>query len=227
MTAIDSMKKTAALSAIDFIKSGMIIGVGTGSTVNFFIEALNSVKHKIDGVIASSTATAAKLKALHIPLLDLNEVGSVPLYIDGADEFNDFLSLIKGGGGALTREKILAAASDQFVCIADQNKKVKALGRFPVPVEVIPMARSFVAREIIKLGGEPVYRQGFVTDNGNIILDIHHLPLLQPIALEEKINNIVGVVANGIFAKRGADLILMGTLSGKVETIYSRFHIDS
>lgn len=222
MTAtIDAMKKAAASAALEYIRPGIVIGVGTGSTVNFFIEALASVKHKIDGAIASSTATAHLLRQYNIPILTLNDVTSIPLYIDGTDEFNEFLTLIKGGGGALTGEKILAATAEQFIVIADQTKQVKALGHFPLPIEVIPLARSYVAREIVKLGGDPVYRSGFVTDYGNIILDIHNLNISKPIELENTLNNIVGVVTNGVFAKRSADIVLMGTDTG-VKSVYSR-----
>jgi len=210
----ESLKKSAAQAALDYIEYGMVIGVGSGSTVNYFIEALKSVKGKIEGAIASSVATEKKLRALSIPLLDLNSINELPLYVDGTDEINSAKQMIKGGGGALTREKIIAAVAKKFVCIADQTKKVDLLGTFPVAIEVIPMARSYVARQIVKLGGDPVYRQGFVTDNGNIILDVHNLKILDPIALEQKLNNIIGVVANGIFAMRPADVLLLGTEKG-------------
>jgi ribose 5-phosphate isomerase A len=222
MTATDTMKKAAAIAALEFVKPNMILGIGTGSTVNIFIDELSKIKHKIEGVVASSIATAERLRQYGFNLIELNEIATVPLYIDGADELNDFLTLIKGGGGALTREKILAAVAEKFICIADHSKLVKALGHYPLPIEVIPMARGYVAREIVKLGGDPVYRQGFVTDNGNIILDIHNLIIQQPIALEEKLNNIVGVVTNGVFAKRGADLALIGFLDGNVRALCSR-----
>lgn len=221
MTATDTMKKAAALAALEFVKPNTVLGVGTGSTVNIFIDELAKVKHKIDGAVASSTETAVLLQQHHIRVIELNEVSRLPLYIDGADELNDFLTLIKGGGGALTREKILAAVADKFICIADTTKLVKALGHHPLPIEVIPMARSYVAREIVKLGGEPIYREGFITDNGNVILDVHNLSMQQPMALEEKLNHLAGVVANGLFAKRGADLALLGTPDGKVRTLYN------
>lgn len=222
MTATNTMKKAAAMAALEFIKPNMILGVGTGSTVNIFIDELANIKHKIEGVVASSLVTAERLRHHGFSLVDLNEIANLSLYVDGADELNDFLTLIKGGGGALTREKILAAVAEKFICIADSTKLVKALGHHPLPIEVIPIARGYVAREIVKLGGDPVYRQGFITDNGNIILDVHNLIIHQPIALEEKLNNIVGVVTNGIFAKRGADLALIGSEDGKVRAIYSR-----
>ncbi len=210
----NALKKNAALAALDYIKNDMIIGVGTGSTVNYFIDALKSVKGKIEGAVATSSMTAEKLQALSIPVIDLNSVSELPLYVDGADEINAARQMIKGGGGALTREKIVAAAAEKFICIADQSKKVDLLGQFPVALEVIPMARSYVARQIVKLGGDPVYRQGFVTDNGNVIIDIYNLKILEPIKLEEKLNNITGVVANGIFAARPADILLLGTPEG-------------
>ncbi len=210
----DEMKRAAAEAALDYIEVGMVIGIGTGSTANYFIDALARVKGKIDGAVASSVATAESLKRNRIAVLDLNDAGNLPLYVDGADEATKHLHLIKGGGGALTREKIIAAASKTFVCIADERKLVDVLGKFPLPVEVIPMARSLVARAIVKLGGEPVLRQGFKTDNGNIILDIHNLKIMNPVELEEKLNNIVGVVTNGLFAKRPADVLLLGTAGG-------------
>lgn len=203
-------KKTAASAALQFIEQDMIIGVGTGSTIDYFIEALKTVKQKIEGAVASSVATAAKLKALSIPLLDLNSVSDLPLYVDGADEINSAKQMIKGGGGALTREKIIAMVAKKFVCIADASKQVDILGEFPVAVEVIPMARSYVARQIVQLGGDPVYREGFVTDNGNVILDVYNLKLTNAKGMEEKLKNIVGVVENGIFAKRTADVLLLG-----------------
>lgn len=208
------LKKVAAEAAIHYIEHGMIIGVGTGSTVHYFIEALATIKHKIEGAIPSSIATEKKLKALSIPIADLNSAGEIPLYVDGADEVNEACQMIKGGGGALTREKIIAAAAKKFICIADIFKQVDLLGSFPVAVEVIPMARSYVGRQIVKLGGHPVYREGYVTDNGNIILDVHHLKILEPIVLEEKLNNIEGVLANGICARRAADSVLLGTENG-------------
>lgn len=209
-----SAKKNAALAAIEYIIPDTILGVGTGSTTNYFIEALAPIAHKIKGAVASSEDTAERLRALNIPVYDLNAVERVPLYVDGADEFNHAMYLIKGGGGALTREKILAASAEKFICIADYKKSVKVLGKFPLPIEVIPMARGLVARALVKLGGIPEYRQGFTTDNGNIILDVHNLNLTNPIEMEEKINNITGVVTNGIFAKRGADMIIIGDNKG-------------
>ena len=203
-------KKAAALAALDFIKDEMIIGVGTGSTVNDFIEALKTVRQKIDSAVASSQATANQLKAAGIPLQDLNAVPELHLYVDGADEINPAKQMIKGGGGALTREKIIATVAKKFICIADTSKAVDMLGQFPVAVEVIPMARSYVARQIVQLGGDPVYREGFVTDNGNVILDVYNLKLLDPLAMESQLKSIVGVVENGIFAKRTADVVLLG-----------------
>lgn len=202
-------KKAAAQAALEFIKDDMIVGVGTGSTVNHFIDALASIKGRIEGAVSSSVATTNKLKSLSIPVIDLNSVRELPIYIDGADEINAFKQMIKGGGGALTREKIVATVAKKFVCIADQSKEVLMLGAFPVAVEVIPMARSFVAREIVKLGGDPVYREGFVTDNGNVILDVHNLKLSDPRAMEDALNRIVGVVENGIFAHRTADVVIL------------------
>lgn len=206
----DALKKQVAEAALRFVPEGEVIGVGTGSTANFFIDGLASLKDRIKGAVASSDATAERLKSHGIPVLSLNDVGSLPVYVDGADEVNDHREMIKGGGGALTREKIVAAVARQFICIVDGSKQVKRLGRFPLPVEVIPMARSHVARKLVALGGQPEYREGFVTDNGNIILDVHNLDILNPIEMEEKINNIVGVVTNGLFAKRPADVVLVG-----------------
>ena len=210
----DEMKKAAALAALEYIEVGSVIGVGTGSTANHFIDALAAIKGKIEGAVASSKATAERLKQHRIPVLELNATGGLSLYVDGADESTRHLHLIKGGGGALTREKIVAAASKIFVCVADETKLVDVLGTFPLPVEVIPMARSYVARAIIQLGGEPVLREGFTTDNGNVILDVHGLKILNPVELEEKLNNIVGVVTNGLFARRPADVLILGTASG-------------
>lgn len=214
----DQLKQAAAQKALDYIEDDIVVGVGTGSTVNFFIDALATIKHKIEGAVASSEATAQRLKAHLIPVYDLNTVSQLPVYIDGADEANGGLQLIKGGGGALTREKIIAAVADKFICIIDKSKQVSMLGEFPLPVEVLPMARSYVAREIVKLGGDPVYREGFVTDNGNIILDIHNLKIMEPIKLEQQLNNIVGVVTNGLFAARGADCLLVASNAG-VDTL--------
>lgn len=210
----DDMKKAAALAAIEYVGSGGVIGVGTGSTANHFIDALAAVRGRIDGAVASSNATAERLKKHGIPVIDLNAAGSLKLYVDGADESTRHLHLVKGGGGALTREKIIAAASETFVCVADESKLVDVLGRFPLPVEVIPMARSYVARELVKLGGEPVFRQGFTTDNGNVILDVHNLEILNPVELERIINQITGTVTNGLFAQRPADILILGTGSG-------------
>jgi ribose 5-phosphate isomerase A len=211
-----AMKQAVAHAALDYITPGIILGVGSGSTVNCFIAALKAVKGKIEGAVASSVATAAQLKALSIPVLDLNSLSELELYVDGADEINAAKQMIKGGGGALMREKIVAAVAKQFICIADQTKQVDLLGGFPVAIEVIPMARSYVAREIVRLGGTPVYRTGFVTDNGNVILDVHNLNLTQPTQMEQQLNNIVGVVCNGIFAQRPADKCLLATAQGVV-----------
>ncbi|MGA7980184.1 MAG: ribose-5-phosphate isomerase RpiA [Chromatiaceae bacterium] len=209
----DEMKKLAAKAALDYVEGG-IIGVGTGSTVNHFIDFLATVKGRIEGTVSSSEASTERLKGHGISVLDLNAAGELDLYVDGADESNHQLQLIKGGGGALTREKIVAAASKRFVCIADAGKLVQMLGRFPLPVEVIPMARSFVARELVKLGGTPVWRDGFVTDNGNLILDVHNLEIMEPIRVEQTINNIAGVVTVGIFALRPADVLILGSAEG-------------
>lgn len=203
-------KKKAAELALSYVEEGMVLGVGSGSTVNYFLDALLSVKNKIEGIVAGSHQTAEKVKALSIPLLDLNAVNELPLYIDGADEVNPAKQMIKGGGGALTREKIIATVARKFICIVDSGKQVDLLGQFPVAVEVIPMARSYVARQIVKIGGDPVYRQGFLTDNQNVILDIYNLKLLDPATIEQQLNNIVGVVENGIFARRTADVVLVG-----------------
>ncbi len=210
----DEMKQAVAKAAIEYVVPGTIIGVGTGSTANYFIDELAKIKGQIEGTVASSVATAERLKGHGIPVLDLNSVDSLSVYIDGADESTRHLHLIKGGGGALTREKIVAAVADKFVCIADETKLVDYLGRFPLPIEVIPMARSYVAREIVKLGGEPVLREGFTTDNGNVILDVHNWEIMEPVKLEQQLNNIVGVVTNGIFAMRPADVLLLGTREG-------------
>jgi ribose 5-phosphate isomerase A len=212
------LKQAAAQAALDYVKGHNLIGVGTGSTVNAFIDALAASKIPLEGAIASSVVTAERLKAVGIPVVDLNSVSSIPIYIDGTDEVNTHLQLIKGAGGAFTREKILASCAQRFICIADSSKQVKALGKAPIPVEVIPMARSFVGRELVKLGGQPVYRQGYTTDNGNIVLDIHYLSLLQPIDLEDRLNAIPGVVENGLFAKRSADVLLLASNDG-VRTI--------
>ena len=206
----NTKKQQVAEAALAYIKDDMIIGVGTGSTVNYFIERLAKIKHKIEAAVASSEATTTLLKKFQIPTISLNSVNELQVYIDGADEATKYLHLIKGGGGALTREKIIAAASAKFVCIIDDSKLVNVLGRFPLPVEVIPMAQSYVARKLVSLGGQPILRQGFTTDNGNIILDVHHLSILQPGELESEINQITGVVTNGLFARRPADVLLIG-----------------
>ncbi len=215
----DEMKQAVAKAAIEYIEAGTIVGVGTGSTANFFIDELAKIKHKIEGTVASSEASAERLKGHGIEVFDLNSVSEIAVYVDGADESNKFLHLIKGGGGALTREKIVAAASKKFICIADESKLVDVMGKFPLPIEVIPMARSLVAREIIKqIGGEPVLREGFTTDNGNIILDVHNLDIMEPTKIEQILNNITGVVTNGLFAIKPATVLLLGTQDG-VKTI--------
>ncbi len=214
----DEMKKQVARAALEYVDVGGIIGVGTGSTANHFIDALAEIKHKIDGAVASSEATAMRLKSHGIDVIDLNSAGDLSVYVDGADESTRFLHLVKGGGGALTREKIVAAASKTFVCIADDSKLVDILGEFPLPIEVIPMARSYVARQIVKLGGDPVLREEFTTDNGNIILDVHNMQIMEPVKMEAQLNNIAGVVTNGLFAIRPADVLLLGSKDG-VKTI--------
>jgi ribose 5-phosphate isomerase A len=214
MLSSDEKKQLVAKAALEYVEPDTIIGVGTGSTANYFIDALATMKHKIEGTVASSSATAQRLKSHHIPVLDLNGVNEISVYVDGADEATHHLHLIKGGGGALTREKIVAAVSKKFVCITDDSKLVEMLGGFPLPVEVIPMARSYVARELVKLGGKPVWREGVITDNGNLILDVHNLQILEPVKLETQLNQIAGVVCNGIFAQRPADVLLLGTDSG-------------
>lgn len=214
----EQMKQEAALSAISYIKDDAVVGIGTGSTVNYFIDALVKLKGRIEGTVASSEASRTRLKALGVPVYDLNGVNQVHVYVDGTDEINHHFQCVKGGGGALTGEKIIAAVAKLFICIADQSKQVGLLGKFPIAVEVIPMARSYVAREIVKMGGDPVYRQGYTTDYGNVIIDIHNLEVLEPTKVEERLNNITGVVCNGIFAKRPADLLLLGTDNG-VQTL--------
>lgn len=210
----DEMKKNAAVKALEYIKENTIVGVGTGSTVNHFIDALASMKDDIEGAVSSSVESTKRLEALGIEVFDLNSVSQIDVYVDGADEINDQKDMIKGGGAALTREKIVAAVAKTFVCIADESKQVEVLGSFPLPIEVIPMARSYVARELVKLGGDPVYRNGVVTDNGNVILDVHNLEINDPKTLESQINGIVGVVTNGLFADRGADILVLGTPNG-------------
>lgn len=217
-TGIDEMKRAAAQAALDYIEMGDVVGVGTGSTANFFIDGLAKIKSKIDGSVASSEASAARLRAHGITVLELNQVGVLPVYVDGADEATRNLHLIKGGGGALTREKIVAQASDQFVCIADRGKLVATLGEFPLPIEVIPMAQSLVGRHIAALGALPELRAGFTTDNGNLIIDARNLRIDNPLEMERRLNQIPGVVTVGLFALRGADVLLLGTESG-VETI--------
>lgn len=209
----DELKQAVARAAIEHVPAG-IIGVGTGSTANYFIDELAKIKSKLDGAVASSEATAQRLKSHGIPVLDLNSAGELAVYVDGADEITAHMHMIKGGGGALTREKIVAACSKKFVCIADGSKLVGMLGKFPLPVEVIPMAQSYVARELTKLGGQPKLREGFKTDNGNIILDVHDMQIMNPVELEGRINQIVGVVTNGLFAMRPADVLLLGTEQG-------------
>ncbi|RAP36694.1 ribose 5-phosphate isomerase A [Legionella quinlivanii] len=211
---MESLKQQAAKAALDFIDDDMIVGVGTGSTVNFFIEQLAVIKHRIDACVASSLGTQQRLRALGIPVVDLNVAGEVAIYIDGADEVTVAHQMIKGGGGALTREKILAAASRQFICIVDESKLVNRLGAFPVAVEVIPMARSMVARELVKLGGDPEYREGFVTDNGNIILDVYNFEIEDAMALEQAIKLLPGVVENGLFARELADKVIVAGKQG-------------
>ncbi|MCD8522394.1 MAG: ribose-5-phosphate isomerase RpiA [Saccharospirillaceae bacterium] len=218
----DELKRATGIAAADYIRphisDNSIIGVGTGSTANCFIDALADHKHLFDGAVASSEASAQRLRDHGIPVYDLNNVSNLDFYIDGADEINRHLEMIKGGGAALTREKIVAAVAREFICIADETKLVNRLGAFPLPVEVIPMARSHVARELVKLGGDPVYREGVITDNGNCILDVHNLFIASAIELESKINQITGVVTNGLFALRPADVLLLGTQNG-VQTI--------
>lgn len=213
------LKQAAAKAAIKYVVFDAILGVGTGSTVNFFIDELAGIKNKILGAVATSKETEKRLQKIGIEVVDLNSVNQLSVYIDGADEINPQLQMIKGGGAALTREKIVAAAAEKFICIADNSKQVPILGTFPLPIEVIPMARSYVARELVKLGGSPVYREGVITDNGNQILDVWNLQILEPIKLEQTINNIPGVVTNGIFALRPADILLVATGENTVKTI--------
>jgi len=208
------MKLAAARAALDYVQSGAVLGVGSGSTVNLFIDELARIKQRVEAAVASSEATAQRLAAVGIRVVDLNQVDYMPIYIDGADEVNEHLSMIKGGGGALTREKIAAAVAREFVCIADESKFVPVLGRFPLPVEVIPMARSYIARELVRLGSRPVLRQGFTTDNGNVILDAHHFEITNPVELETAINQLAGVVTCGLFARRGANVLLLAHASG-------------
>ncbi len=212
-----NQKQLVAEAALDFIEAGEVLGVGTGSTTNFFIDALVRVKGKVDGVVSSSEASSERLRAIGLPVMDLNRTGDLSLYVDGADEATKHLHLIKGGGGALTREKIVASASRRFVCIADESKLSDHLGSFPLPIEVIPMAQSFVARKIIAMGGQPELRSGFTTDNGNLILDVKNLDLTNPSSMEAKLNLLPGVVDNGLFAARRADVLLMGSKSGVIQ----------
>lgn len=210
----DDLKKAVAEAALEYIETGDIVGVGTGSTVNFFIDGLGRMKSRIDGAVASSVASANRLESHAIEVMQLNDVGVLRIYVDGADESTRRRHLIKGGGGALTREKIVAEASEQFICIADHSKLVDRLGAFPLPVEVIPMARSMVARKITRMGGVPELRTGFTTDNGNVILDIHHLDIIDPVAMEQSLNQIPGIVTTGLFARRGANVLLLGREQG-------------
>ncbi|OKP04202.1 ribose-5-phosphate isomerase RpiA [Xenorhabdus eapokensis] len=210
----DELKKAVGWAALEYVKPDTIVGVGTGSTAAHFIDALGTIKDKIVGAVSSSDASTEKLKSLGIPVFDCNEVDTLDIYVDGADEINGQMQMIKGGGAALTREKIIAAVAKKFICIIDSSKQVDVLGKFPLPVEVIPMARAYVARELVKLGGTPVYRANVVTDNGNHILDVHNLSIVDPIELENKINGISGVVTVGLFANRGANVVLVGTAGG-------------
>lgn len=210
----DDKKKAAAYTALEYVEKDSIVGVGTGSTVNHFIDALATMKNEIEGAVSSSEASTEKLKEYGIEVFDLNSVSELSVYVDGADEINPYNHMIKGGGAALTREKIVSAVADKFICIVDDTKNVDILGDFPLPVEVIPMARSYVARELVKLGGDPVYREGVITDNGNIILDVHNMKIAEPVKLETQINAIVGVVTNGLFANRAADVVLVGSEDG-------------
>ncbi|EJV0278847.1 ribose-5-phosphate isomerase RpiA [Vibrio parahaemolyticus] len=211
----DEMKKAAGWAALKYVEKGSIVGVGTGSTVNHFIDALGTIKDDIKGAVSSSVASTERLKELGIEVFECNDVIKLDVYVDGADEINPAREMIKGGGAALTREKIVAAISEKFVCIVDDTKAVDVLGQFPLPVEVIPMARSYVARELVKLGGDPAYREGVVTDNGNIILDVHNMQITNPKEMEDKINGIAGVVTVGLFAHRGADVVITGTPEGR------------
>jgi ribose 5-phosphate isomerase A len=222
----DALKHAAAEAALKEVPEDSIVGVGTGSTVNFFIEGLGRIKHRIEGAVSSSEASTARLKAQGIQVFELNSVSELDVYVDGADEITPYLHMIKGGGGALTREKIVAAVATRFVCIADESKWVERLGRFPLPVEVIPMAQSYVARQLVKLGGQPHLRKGFTTDNGNIILDVHNLDILNPIEMETSINQITGVVTNGLFARRGADVLLLATTDRGVQRHTRSFHTE-
>lgn len=210
----DEMKQAVARAAIAHVPNDCIVGVGTGSTANYFIDELAAIKGKIRGAVASSEASAKRLKGHGIEVISLNDAGTLPVYVDGADEITQHMHMVKGGGGALTREKIVAAASRKFVCVCDSSKLVDVLGKFPLPVEVIPMARSYIARELTAMGGQPKLREGFTTDNGNIILDVHGLSIMNPVELEGTLNSLAGVVTNGLFARRPADVLLLGTEDG-------------
>ena len=212
----DELKKAVGWAALEYVPEDTIVGVGTGSTAAHFIDALATIKHKIQGAVSSSEASTEKLKGYGIPVYELNSVDEIDVYVDGADEITQHMHMIKGGGAALTREKIISAVAKKFICIADASKKVDVLGAFPLPVEVIPMARSYVARELVKLGGDPVWREGVITDNGNVILDVHNLKIINPLQLEQDINMIAGVVTNGLFAHRSADVCLMGSATGVI-----------
>ena len=214
MISQDDLKRGVAQAAIEYVPADCIVGVGTGSTANFFIDELARIKHKIRGAVASSEASAKRLQGHGIEVVSLNEAGDLPVYVDGADEITRHLHMIKGGGGALTREKIVAAASRKFVCVCDASKLVDVLGKFPLPIEVIPMARSSVARQLVALGGQPRLRENFVTDNGNIIFDVHGLQIMNPVELESALDHIAGIVTNGLFARRAADVLLLGTTEG-------------
>jgi len=217
----DDLKRAVAQAAIAYVPNDCIVGVGTGSTANFFIDELAKIKGRIRGAVASSEASAKRLQGHGIEVLSLNDAGDLPVYVDGADEITKHMHMVKGGGGALTREKIVAAASTKFICVCDQSKLVDVLGKFPLPIEVIPMAQSYIAREMVKLGGQPKLREGFTTDNGNVILDVHGLSIMDPVALETKLNHLPGVVTNGLFALRPADVLLLGTPDG-VRTMTAR-----
>src|SRR5262245_2666975 len=210
----DELKQAVARAALQYVEEASVIGVGTGSTANFFIDELSRVRDRVSGAVASSERTAERLRGYRIPVYDLNDVAELPVYVDGADEIDAHLAMIKGGGGALTREKVVAAVARKFVCVADDSKLVGVLGKFPLPIEVIPMARSYVARELVRLGGDPRLRADYVTDNGNVILDVSGLTIRDPVALEEQIDRITGVVTSGLFARRGADVLLLGTPAG-------------
>lgn len=214
MMSQDDLKRAVARAAIEYVPLDCIVGVGTGSTANFFIDELAGIKHKIRGAVASSEASATRLRGHGIEVLSLNEAGDLPVYVDGADEITRHMHMIKGGGGALTREKIVAGASKKFICLCDASKLVGVLGKFPLPIEVIPMARSSVARQLVALGGQPKLREGFTTDNGNIILDVHNMSIMNPVELESTLDHIAGVVTNGLFARRAADVLLLGTPEG-------------